>query len=124
MTGLRAPPLFFLSLATASLPVSVVLIGFIFAAADRFAGHVAWIVMERPGLLFTRSLLVRIFVVAHKRSFLYENGVERSPFLRTQKIIREEPGRSIGLRRAGGRAKCLLPCPHANEGAADRRAAK
>jgi hypothetical protein len=72
-----------------------------------------------PGRFWFGFLLLPI-----ERSFLYENGVERSPFLRTQKIIREEPGRSIGLRRAGGRAKCLLPCSHANEGAADRRAAK
>jgi hypothetical protein len=44
-----------------------------------------------PGRFWFGSLLLPI-----ERSFLYENGVERSPFLRAQKIIREEPGRNGG----------------------------
>jgi hypothetical protein len=41
------------------------LLGLIFADTDRFAGHVARVVMELPRLLFARLLLVRILVVGH-----------------------------------------------------------
>jgi hypothetical protein len=55
---------FILLIVTTFFPVSVGrLFGLIFA--DRFAGHVAWVVMERPRLLFARLLLVRILVVGH-----------------------------------------------------------
>jgi hypothetical protein len=56
--------LFILLIVTTLFPVSVGLFGLIFA--DRFAGHVARVVMELPRLLFARLLLVRILVVAHR----------------------------------------------------------
>jgi hypothetical protein len=52
----RANSALFILLIVATLfPVSVGrLLGLIFADTDRFAGHVARVVMERPKLLFAR----------------------------------------------------------------------
>jgi len=67
LASARANSALFILLIVATLfPVSVGrLLGLIFADTDRFAGHVARIVMERPRLLFARLLLVRILVVGH-----------------------------------------------------------
>jgi hypothetical protein len=58
-------------LVTALYPIFVgPLFGFIFADVDRFAGHIARIVMELSRLLFARLPLVRILVFGHYRTLL------------------------------------------------------